>query len=171
MIAARGATIRNVQATGIRILARAKDRGVAPTAAIDLTLLDKGAPARIEDVTLQLSFVDPYAGRSHSSTAPGYPVDHVVRIEKMNPGKGFMSDIVLDVEGSGAGWGGIYVGPGLDNAVTVQRAVLKRVATNPPASVAGGGIWSESRLSLGRVTIESAKSPRFGGKAFRAKSH
>jgi hypothetical protein len=167
MIAARGATIRNVKATGIRVLARARDRGVAPTAAIDLTLLDRGAPAQIEDVRLQLSYADPYAGNPHGPTTPGYPVDHIVRIEKVDARRGSVSAIVLDVEGRGAGWGGIYVGPGLDNAVTIQRAVLTRVATNPPASVAGGGIWSDSRVSLGRVTIDSVKLPQFGGRAFR----
>ena len=166
MIAARGATVRNVRATGIRIWARAKDRGVAPTAAIDLTLLDAGAEARLENVNLQLSFVDPYDGAPHGLETPGYPVDHIVRIEKLNPRKGSMSKILLDVEGRGAAWGGIYVGPALDNAVRIERASLVRVATNPPASVGGGGIWSDSRLAVGRVVIDSVKLPKFGGKNF-----
>lgn len=166
MIAARGAVIRDVRASGIRISARAKDRRVAPTAAIDLTLLDIDGAARIEDVNLQLSFVDPYGGARHGPKAPGYPVDHIVRIEKLNQQSGAMSEIVLDVQGRGAGWGGIYVGPGLDDAVRVERATLVRVATDPPAATGGGGIWSDSRLSLGRISIESVKLPRFGGTAF-----
>jgi hypothetical protein len=166
MIAARGAIIRDVVATGIQIHARALNRGVSSTAAVDLTLLEQGAPARIEDVRLQVSFVDPYAGGKHGPGVPGYPIEHVVRIEKANPAKGSMSGIVLDVEGEGSGFGGIYVGSGLDGAVTVERAILKRVATSPPASVGGGGIWSDSRLTLGNVQIDSIMLPKFGGSAF-----
>jgi hypothetical protein len=166
MIAARGAIIRDVVATGIQIHARALNRGVSSTAAVDLTLLEQGAPARIEDVRLQVSFVDPYAGGKHGPGVPGYPIEHVVRIEKANPAKGSMSGIVLDVEGEGSGFGGIYVGSGLDGAVTVERAILKRVAMSPPASVGGGGIWSDSRLTLGNVQIDSIMLPKFGGSAF-----
>ena len=166
MIAARGAVIRDVEARGIRIIARAKDHGVAPTSAVDITLLDIGAPAQIEDVNLQLSFVDPDSGAPHGARTPGYPVDHIVRIEKLNPNSGSMAGVVLDVEGDGASFGGIYVGPGLDGAVSLQRAVLRHVATNPPASHGGGGIWSDSRISLGDVQIQSVKLPRFGGHAF-----
>jgi hypothetical protein len=166
MIAARGAVIRGVQASGISIVARAKDRHVAPTSAIDLTLLDIGNPARIEDVSLQLVFSDPFAGAPHGRGSPGFPVDHIVRIEKQNPRSGSMSGIVLDVEGRGASFGGIFVGEGLDGAVSVPRAVLTRVATDPPSSAGGGGIWSSSRLNLGDVTVESVKLPKFGGRAF-----
>jgi hypothetical protein len=76
-----------------------------------------------------------------------------------------MSGIVLDIEGEGSGFGGIYVGAGLDDAVTIERAILKRVASSPPASVGGGGIWSDSRLTLGDVQIDSVKLPKFGGSA------
>lgn len=167
MFAARGATIRDVQGRGIRIVARAKDRGVAPTAAVDITLRDSGAPARIEDVDLRLSFIDPHAGARHGARAAGYPVDQIVRIEKQNTRSGSMAGITLDVEGDGSSFAGIYVGPGLDGAVRVARAVLKHVATDPPATVGGGGIWSNSRLSLGEVSVDSVKLPKFGGPAFR----
>lgn len=164
MIAARGAVIRDVQASGITINARAMDRGVTPTSAIDIQLMDKGAPATIEDVSLQVVFTDPYSGTPHAAGAPGYPVDHIVRIEKRNPASGTMSGIVLDVQGRGASIGGIHVGPGLDDAVRVARAVLSRVATDPPSN-RGAGIWSDSRLSLGNVSVDSVRLPKFGGNA------
>jgi len=165
MIAGRGAVIRDVDASGIRIVARAMDHGIAPTAAVLMAVLDKGAPAAIEDVNLQLVFTDPYSGAPHSASAPGYPVGHIVQIEKRNPAAGSMSGIVLDVEGRGAAIGGIHVGAGLDGAVTVRRAVLSRVATDPP-STRGAGIWSDSQLNLGDVSVESVKLPEYGGKAF-----
>lgn len=166
MIAARGATIRDVVATGIKINARAHDRGVAPTSAIQIYLLDKGAPATIEDVSVQAQFTDPYSGAPHGPGAPGYPVDFIAQIEKQNPQSGSVSGIVLDLEGRGASFGGIHVGPGFDGAISVSRAVLTDVATDPPASTGGGGIWSSSRLKLGAVTIQSRKLPKFGGPAF-----
>ena len=166
MMAARGATIRSVEARQIRIEARARDRGVAPTAAVDISLRDMGAPARIEDVDLQVAFIDPYSGAPHSAAAPGHPVDYIVRIEKGKSNKGSMSGIVLDVDGRGASRGGIYVGPDLDGAINVKRAVLTRVATDPQSSRGGGGIWSNSTLGLGEVKIDSLKLPKFGGSAF-----
>ena len=168
--AARGATIRDVQARQIRIVARARDRGVAPTAAIDIALRDMGAPARIEDVDLQVAFIDPYSGTPHSAAAPGHPVDYIVRVEKGKSRKGSMSGIVLDVDGRGTSRGGIYVGPDLDGAITVERAILARVSTDPPSSRGGGGIWSNSRLKLGEISIDSVKLPDFGGSAFAKKN-
>ena len=165
--AARGAIVRDVQATGIRINARAKTRGVVPTAALDMTLFDVGAPARIDDVRVQLAFIDPYAGAPHSAAAPGFPINHVVEIEKRNPAKGSMSGIVLDVEGTGSSFGGVYVGAGLDRAVQLQRAVLRRVATDPPATLGGGGIWSDSSIGLGDVSVDSVRLPKFAGRAFQ----
>jgi len=169
MLAGRGATIRSVEARQIRIVARAKDRGVAPTAAIDISLRDMGAPARIEDVDLQVAFIDPYSGAPHSAAAPGHPVDYLVRIEKGKSRKGSMSRIVLDIDGRGASRGGIYVGPDLDGAVNVRRAFLSRVATDPKAVRGGGGIWSNSRLILGETRIDSVKLPDYGGSAFARK--
>ena len=165
MIAGRGAVIRNVRASAIQISARAMDRRVAPTSAVEITLLDKGAPARIENVSLQVKFTDPYAGAPHGAAAPGYPVDHIVEIEKRNPASGSMSNILLDVVGRGASIGGIHVGSGLNDAVKIARAVLTRVATDPPSSL-GAGIWSDSRVSLGDVSVDSVELPKFGGKAF-----
>ena len=169
MLAGRGATIRSVEARGIRIVARARDRGVAPTAAVDMLLRDMGAPATIEDVDLQVAFIDPYSGAPHSVGAPGHPVDYVVRIEKGKSRQGSMSGIVLDVDGRGASRGGIYVGPNLDGAINVKRAILARVATDPHAVRGGGGIWSSSRLMLGETRIDSVKLPDFGGSAFAHK--
>jgi hypothetical protein len=77
-----------------------------------------------------------------------------------------MSGIHIDVEGRGSSYGGIVVGPNLDGAVTIDRAVLTRVATNPPAATGGGGIWSDSRLNLRDVRIETVKLPKLGGRAF-----
>lgn len=77
-----------------------------------------------------------------------------------------MSGIALDVEGKGAWRGGMSIGPGLDGAVHVNRAILTRVATDPPAKGASGGIWSNSQIVLGNVEIESGNRPKFGGSAF-----
>jgi hypothetical protein len=76
-----------------------------------------------------------------------------------------MSGISLDVTGSGSRFGGIFIGAGLDDAVTLRRAHLTRVGLNPPASVGGGGIWSDSRVTLGDVSVDSPVLPRFGGRA------
>ena len=163
MIAARGAIIRNVVGRQLEIRARARNQGVQPTSAIDLTLFDEGAPARLENIDLQLTFTDPLDGRAG---APGYPIDHIVRIEKTQPQKGSMAGISLDVTGRGSRFGGVAIGPGLDDAVTIRRARLERVGLNPPASAGGGGIWSESRVRLGDVAVDSPVLPRFSGRAF-----
>ncbi len=155
MLAGRGATIRDIEARGIRIFARAMNCGVMQTAAVSMAIVDVGAPARIEGLDLQVEFVDPYSGAPHGARAPGYPIDHIVEIEKRHPAKGSMSEIVLDVEGIGSSFGGIYVGPGLDGAIRIERAILKRVATDPPASLGGGGIGAHLGFSL-------ANSPLIG---------
>lgn len=167
LVAARGATVRNVRASGIEILARARDSGVVHTAAVKLMLMNKGAPATIEDVDLQVKFTDPYAGVPHGAHAPGYPVDHIAWFGRINSAKGSMSGIAVDLEGRGTGFGGIVVGSGLDDAITVRRAILQSVGVSPRSSVGGGGIWSNSRLKLGEVQVDSVKLPAFGGSAFR----
>ena len=164
MIAARGAFIRNIVGRQLEIRARAKSQGVQPTAAIDLSMLG-GADARFDRVDLQMVYVDPYDGAEHGPDTPGYPVDHVMRIEKTQPDRGAMSEISIDVTGHGSRFGGVYIGRGLDNAVTLRRAHLTRVGLHPPASVGGGGIWSDSRVQLGDIVVESPVLPRFGGRA------
>jgi hypothetical protein len=164
MIGGRDAIIRNVVGRSLDIRARAKNQGVQPTAAIDLSILE-GAEALFENIDLQMTFTDPYDGAEHGPRAPGYPVDHIVRIEKVNPGKVSMRGISLDVVGRGSRFGGVFIGQGLDDAVTLRRAHLMRVGLNPPASVGGGGIWSESRVRLGDISVDSPVLPRFGGRA------
>ena len=164
MIGGRGAIIRNVVGRQLDIRARAKSQGIMPTAAIDLSILE-GAEARFEDIDLQMTFTDPYDGVEHGPRAPGYAVDHIVRIEKTNPRRGSMRGVSLDVVGRGSRFGGVYIGQGLDDAVTLRRSHLARVGLHPPASVGGGGIWSESRVRLGDVTVDSPVLPRFGGRA------
>jgi hypothetical protein len=93
-------------------------------------------------------------------------VDYIVEIEKQEPLRGSISDIALDVDGRGASLGGIYVGGGLDGAVSVKRARLSRVVSDPKATTGAAGIWSESRLVLGDLAIDPAKGPKFGGRAF-----
>lgn len=166
VIAGRGATIRDIEATGIKIVARAMDRGVATTSAIQIYLMDIGAPSTIEDVSLQLSFTDPHSGAPHGRDAPGYPIDYVAQIEKQNPARGSIANVTLDVEGRGASFGGILVGSGLDGAVDLKRAHLTRVVSDPKTTLGAAGIWSESRLHLGDVAIEAVKGPRFSGRAF-----
>jgi hypothetical protein len=163
MIAGRGAIIRNVVGRGLEIRARAKNQGVQPTAAIDLSILD--ADARFEDIDLQMAFADPYGGAEHSASAPGFPIDHIVRVEKTHTRRGEMRGIDLDVDGRGSRFGGIFIGGGLDDAVTLRRAHLMRVGMHPPASVGGGGIWSDSRVALKDVSIDSPVLARFGGRA------
>lgn len=165
MTAARGAVIRNVIGRGLSVRARAASQGVMPTAAIDLTIFDEGDAARIENVDLQMSFEDPHNGASHGSKVPGFPVDHIVRIEKINARKGSMSGISLDVSGRGSRFGGVMIGGGLDDAITLRRALLYRVGLNPPASLGGGGIWSDSRVRLGEISVDSPVLPKFGGSA------
>ncbi len=162
MIAGRGAIIRNVVGRQIEIRARAMSQGKFPTSAIDLSIL-AGAEARFEDIDLQMSFTDPFDGAEHGPAAPGYPVDHIVRVEK--EGAGGMRRISLDVSGRGSRFGGIYIGAGLDDAVTLRRAQLQRVGLHPPSSLGGGGIWSDSRVTLGDVSVDSPVLPKFAGKA------
>jgi hypothetical protein len=164
MIAGRGAIVRNVVGRDLEIRARARNQGVQPTAAIDLSLL-QGAVGQLENIDLQLSFVDPFAGAPHGPGKPGYPVDHVVRIEKVSRGPGGMRNITLDVDGRGSRFGGVFIGAGLDGAVTLKRAHLGRVGVNPPASVGGGGIWADSEVQLGDLAIDSPVLPKFGGRA------
>jgi hypothetical protein len=164
MIAARGAIIRNVVGRELEIRARAKSQGVLPTAAIDLSLLD-GADGRIEGIDLQMNFTDPHGGAMHRADMPGYPVDHIARIEKVRPNIGSMSGISLDISGQGSRIGGVFIGAGLDDAVALRRAHLARVGLNPPATVGGGGIWSDSRVRLGDIEVDSPRLPRFGGRA------
>ena len=164
MIAGRGAVIRRIVGRDLVIRARARNQGVQPTAAIDLSMLE-GADARFEDIDLQMAFTDPHDGGRHGPAAPGYPVDHIVRIEKTDPRRGVMRGIGLDVAGRGSRFGGVYIGAGLDDAVTLRRAHLARVGLDPPASVGGGGIWSDSRVRLGDVALDSPVLPRLGGRA------
>jgi hypothetical protein len=166
MRAGRGATIRNIQATGIKMSARAMDRGIAPTAAVYIETMDNGAPATIRDITLQLVFTDPYSGAGHGPGRPGFPVDYVANIQKRNPQSGLIAGITLDIRARGSGTGGIVVGKGLDDAVTVARAVLTRIAASPPQGTHGAGIWSDSRIRLGEISIDSVARPKFGGGAF-----
>ena len=164
LIGGRGAVIRDVVGRQLDIRARAKNQGVQPTAAIDLSILE-GNDARFENIDLQMTFTDPYEGAQHGPGAPGYPVDHIVRIEKVNPRQGSMSGVSLDVVGRGSRFGGVFIGQGLDDTVTLRRMQLARVGIHPPASVGGGGIWSDSRVTLGDVAIDSPVLPRFGGRA------
>jgi hypothetical protein len=167
MMAGRGANIRNVKISSIHIVARAKDAGVAPTAAVDITLLDLGAPAAMSNIDLEVSFTDPYSGEPHSSKAPGYPVDHIVRVEKSNPLIGNLSDIVLKVDAVGSSFGGIVIGAGLDGAITVARAAMRRIATAPRSALGSAGIWSDSTIALGTISVSTIAAPKFGGRAFQ----
>jgi hypothetical protein len=165
MIAGRGAIIRNVVGRGLEVRARAKSQGVQPTAAIDLSVFDEGAESRIESIDLQMTFTDPHDAAEHGPGAPGFPIDHIVRIEKSNPRKGGMSGISLDVTGRGSRFGGVMIGEGLDDAIALRRALLTRVGAHPPSSLGGGGIWSDSRVKLGEISVDSPVLPRFGGRA------
>jgi hypothetical protein len=141
------------------------DRGIAPTAAVYIETMDNGSPATIRDVTLQLVFTDPYSGAEHGPARPGYPIDYVANIQKRNPQSGVIAGITLDIRARGSGTGGIVVGEGLDDAVTVSRAALTRIAASPPQGSHGAGIWSDSRIRLGEITIDSVARPKFGGRA------
>ena len=164
LIAARGAIIRNVVGRQLEIRARAKNQGVQPTAAVDVSLL-QGADARIENIDLQMVFTDPFDGAAHAAGSPGYPVDHIARIEKVDPRRGGMRGISLDITGRGSRFGGVFIGAGLDDAVTLRRAHLSRVGLAPPASVGGGGIWSDSRVQIGDISLDSPVLPKLGGRA------
>ena len=167
--AARGAIVRRVTARRIAVRARARALGLTASG-IEVSILDLGAPARIEDVDLQLSFVDPHDGAAHGPGAPGYPIDHVAIVKKFNREHGSMANISLDVAGRGTRFGGIFVGAGLDDAVRIRRARLQRIGVNPPATVAGGGIWSDSRVQLEDVQVEALNNRPYGGAGLRGRS-
>lgn len=162
--AGRGAIIRGVHATGITVNARAQSQGVLPTAAVDINIVDRGDPATIEDISIQMSYADPHQGAPNGPRTPGFPVDHIARLEKADPRKGSMENIVLDLEATGSRFGGIYVGAGLDDAIRVRRADLDKVGLNPPSSMGGGGIWSDSRILLESVQVNTP-GKILGGKA------
>jgi len=162
--AARGAIVRGITGRRLSIQARARDQGLLPTSAIDLNIIDQGSPARIENVDIELAFVDPHHGAPHGPSTPGYPVDHAVRIEKINPAIGAMEGIDLDVTASGTRFGGVYVGAGLDGAVRIRRGRLRRIGMAPPSSLGGGGIWSDSRITLQDVEVEQATGRKLGGR-------
>lgn len=155
--AGRGARVRRFTARGIVIAARAQSQGVMPTAAIDLNVRSHLPAATIEDIDLQLTYSG--AGRDR------YPVDQIVRVEKDDPRIGAMRNVVIDVTGSDARFAGIYVGPGLDDAVTISRARLSRVALDPPSSLGAAGIWSDSRVRLGDVQVDAIRAPARGGRS------
>lgn len=154
--AGRGARIRGVTATGIVIAARSHTQGVMPTAAVDIGIRRDRPGSTIEDISLQLAY--------DGSGREGYPVDHIVRVEKDETAIGTMRDISIDVTGSEARIAGIHIGPGLDDAVTISRARLARVALDPPSSLGAAGIWSDSRLRLGDVQVEPIRGPKRGGR-------
>ncbi|TCJ40221.1 hypothetical protein [Parafrankia sp. BMG5.11] len=155
--AGRGAQVRRITASGITIAARAHAQDVMQTSAAEILIRDQGAPSLIEDVSLQFS----YDGAGPS----GYPVDHIVRIEKDNPAVGTMRRISIDVTGAEARISGIHVGAGLDDAVVILRADLDRVALSPPSSLGAAGIWADSRILAGDVRIRPVRGPQRGGRA------
>lgn len=156
--AARGAEVRNVRARNIRINARTNRWRVVQTAAVDITLRPDGAPATVHDIDLQVD----YDGRG----LEGQPVDYVARIEKASANHGTISRIVLNVSGQDTRIGGIYVGGGMDDQVTVRRARLAGLGRSPPATLGAAGIWADSRVVLGSVDVTTMAGPRFGGSAF-----
>jgi hypothetical protein len=154
--AARGATVRGLVARDIVIAARAHSQGVMPTAAVDIVIRPDGRPATIEDMDLALSF--------DGSGESGYPVDHIVRVEKDSPAVGRMRNISIDVEGSHSRISGVYIGSGLDDAVSIRRARLEKIGLNPPSSLGAAGIWSDSRFRATDVRITTARVPQRGGR-------
>lgn len=157
IVAGRGATIDGIVARRISIAARATSQDVFATSAIELSIYDIGAPATIRNVDLQVA----YDGTGRAA----FPVEHIVRIEKVNPARGRMAGISIDIEGVQSRRGGIYIGSGLDDAVTIRRAKLREIGVNPQTTIAGGGIWSDSRVRLGDVSLNVVKGAQMGGKA------
>ncbi len=155
--AARGARVTGVTARGIVIDARAASQGKMPTSAIDIAIRADLPAATIENIDLQVS----YAGTGNA----GFTVDHIVRIEKDDANIGIMRGIDIDITGSDARIAGIYVGPGLDDAVTIRRARLERVALAPPSVLGAAGVWADSRLRLRDVEIDVVRGPARGGAA------
>lgn len=155
--AGRGARVRRITASGITIAARAHAQGVMQTSAAEIVIRDQGAPSVVEDVSLQFSYDGAGTG--------GYPVDHIVRIEKDNPAVGTMRQILIDVTGAEARISGIHVGAGLDDAVIIRRADLDRVALSPPSTVGAAGIWADSRILAGDVRVRPVHGPQRGGRA------
>lgn len=157
--AARGARVSGVIARNIRIDARALSRGVMPTAAVDIVIRADKPGAIIENLDLAVDF--------DGSGQSGYPVDQIVRVQKDDVSLGSMRNISIDVTGREASFAGIYVGPGLDDAVTIRRARLTRVATDPPSSSGAAGIWSDSRIILKDINVEAVRAPKMAGRGQR----
>jgi hypothetical protein len=154
--AGRGARISGVKMRNIVINARARSQGVMPTAAVDISIRREPPGAIIEDVQIQAVY--------DGSGQYAYPVDHVVRIEKDDEAIGTMRELSIDVAGNDARIAGIYVGPGLDDAVTITRARLTKVTLRPPSSIGAAGIWADSRVRLGDVEVQAIDGPTRGGR-------
>lgn len=159
IIAARGAVVEGVVARRIAIAARAVSQDVFATSAIDIGTYDIGAPATVRNVDLQVSY--------DGAGSAGFPVEHIVRIEKANEARGRMADITIDIEGSQSRRGGIYIGGGLHDAVTIRRARLRGIGLSPQTTLAAGGIWADSRVRLGDVQLDVVRGARLGGRALR----
>ena len=157
--AARGARVRGITARNIQMDARAHSRGVTPTAAVDIVIRPDRPGALIEDIDLSFSF--------DGSGQAGHPVDQIVRIQKDNAAIGTMRNISIDATGRESSFAGIYVGPGLDDAVTIRRARLRRVATDPPSSLGAAGIWTDSRMTVQDSNIETIRAPARAGRGQR----
>ena len=155
--AARGAVVRNISARNILIVARARTQGVMQTAAVDIVIRSQLPAATIKNVEIAVDF----AGGGEA----GFPVDHIVRVEKAAPDIGWMSNIKLDVTGSHARISGIHIGAGLDNAVSIHKARLTAIGLDPPSSLGAAGIWADSKFHQNDVSIITTNAPSRGGSA------
>lgn len=156
--AARGAIVRGITARDVTIDARARLLGAMPTAAVNIMAAADGAPVAIENVDLSLA----YCGAG----AAGHHVDYIVRIEKENPSRSLLRNIVLDVVGSHSRIAGIYIGAGLNDAVRIRSAVLDHIGEAPPSSLGAAGIWADSSFRQDQLSITTVGVPARGGRAF-----
>ncbi len=154
--AGRGAIVRGFRARDITIEARAHSQGVMPTAAVDINIRADRPAARIEDIDLALTF--------DGSGQAGYPVDHIVRVEKDRPKLGTMRNISIDVSGSYARIAGFHIGPGLDDAIAIRRARLSHIGLSPPSSLGAAGIWADSRYRRENIVFDNLRVPAYRGR-------
>jgi hypothetical protein len=159
--AARGARVRNVTGKNNLIIARTVDDGGRHVGALDIYIPDYSAlstaraPA-ISDIDVSVEFRDPYDGaEAGTAGVPGLPTSNIASVERESPSYGTLSDIVVDVSGTGCLMSGISIHNCPDDAVSIHRAILNDIVTD--GSAIFGGIQYDSRIKVGdEVSITMA---------------
>jgi hypothetical protein len=157
IMASRGAIVRDIKGRGNTIVARASETSsTGHKMGMEILAPNAGAAPRFEDIDVGFTFNDPYDGAPQGTAGvPGYPIASIVNIEDDNENGSTLRDIRINVVGNGCAAAGIRVYSGLDDCVTIDKAVLSNVNT----AGAEAGIHSDSRIAIAnsnQVSIEVA---------------